>query len=76
MQTTKAFLPLLDSDKGRAVTVGSGAGPMWLGKQSPEDQAFFTDPTVTWPAVDAFVQNHTGNLTYEDARDAYGALEP
>jgi NAD(P)-dependent dehydrogenase (short-subunit alcohol dehydrogenase family) len=72
VQMTEAFLPLLDSDTGRVVTVGSGAGPMWLGQQSPEDQAFFTDPAITWTAVDAYVQKHTGNLTYDDARDAYG----
>eukprot|EP00668_Euglena_longa_P022962 GGOE01028622.1.p1 GENE.GGOE01028622.1~~GGOE01028622.1.p1 ORF type:complete len:316 (-),score=97.74 GGOE01028622.1:397-1296(-) len=48
-----AFLPLLQPDGGRIVNVASASGPMFVEKCSPEWQAFFTDPSVTWERIEA-----------------------
>ena len=33
---TDAFLPMINSAEGRVVSVGSGAGPMWVCKLDEE----------------------------------------
>ena len=53
---TDAFLPLLDSESGRVVTVSSGAGPMWLEKQDEATKALMTKPDVTWDELDKYVK--------------------
>merc|ERR1711934_440295 len=65
---TEMFLPLIQPEGGRIVSVGSGAGPMWLAKQSEEVQALFTSPAITWEQIDDFVQTNKN----EDAFYAYG----
>jgi len=65
---TDAFLPLISPGGGRIVSVGSGAGPMWLEKQSPEVQGLFTKEDITWEELDAFLKEHRN----EDAMYAYG----
>lgn len=47
----EAFLPLLKPDGGRIVNVGSGAGPMWMAKQTPEVQQMLMDREVTWEKI-------------------------
>ncbi|KAJ8599639.1 hypothetical protein CTAYLR_005415 [Chrysophaeum taylorii] len=64
---TDAFLPLLD-EGSHVVHVGSGAGPMWLAKQSEETKAFFTKPDVTPEEIDGFVKN----AKCVDPWEAYG----
>jgi carbonyl reductase 1 len=49
-----AFIPLL-ADKGRIVNVTSAAGPNFVATCSPEMQAFFTSPDVTWQEIDALM---------------------
>ena len=49
---TDAFLPMLEKD-GRVVMMSSGAAPTCVQKSSPERQAFFTDPVVTWEGIEA-----------------------
>lgn len=63
-----AFLPLMQSEGGRIVNVGSGAGPMWLAKQSPEVKMKLTSSTFDWDAVDQFM---TANRN-QDPSHAYG----
>ncbi len=49
-----AFIPLLEAG-GRIVNVTSGSGPMFVQGASPEMQAFFTDASVTWDKLRAFI---------------------
>jgi len=65
---TDAFLPLLDSESGRVVTVSSGAGPMWLEKQDEATKALMTKPDVTWDELDKYVKDNRN----EDLFYAYG----
>lgn len=51
-----AFIPLL-SEAGRIVNVGSGAGPMWLGKQEVETKKLLTNPSITWEQIDTLCKN-------------------
>lgn len=48
-----AFMPMLQ-EAGRVVHVGSGAGPMWLKKQS-EDEIKFLSTEHTWEELEQFV---------------------
>jgi len=50
----RAFLPLL-GDGGRVVNITSAAGPNFVATCSPDRQAFFTDPNVTWAEIDALM---------------------
>ncbi|KAK3243405.1 hypothetical protein CYMTET_46940 [Cymbomonas tetramitiformis] len=52
----EAFLPLLHPVEGRIVNVGSGAGPMWLNKQSEETKGIINDANVTWQQIDGVVK--------------------
>lgn len=49
-----AFIQLL-TDGGRIVNVTSAAGPNFVSTCSPEQQAFFTSPDVTWSEIDAMM---------------------
>ncbi len=46
-----AFIPLL-GDNGRIVNITSAAGPNFVSTCSPEMQAFFTNPDVTWDEIE------------------------
>lgn len=59
-----AFLPLIQ-EQGRVVHVGSGAGPMWLKKQS-EDEVKFLSTEHTWEELEAFV------IKRMETTDAFG----
>jgi len=50
-----AFIPLIGKE-GRIVNVGSGAGPMWLGKQDNATKKLLQDPKLKWAELDAFVK--------------------
>lgn len=65
-----AFLPLLQPEGGRIVNVGSGAGPMWLAKQTPDVQALLTSGQLSnnWEAIDQFMKESRT----QDAAHAYG----
>jgi len=46
---TENFVSMIDDSVGRIVNVGSGAGPMYAGKASEDDQkAIWNNPNVTW----------------------------
>ncbi|MDJ1018372.1 MAG: SDR family NAD(P)-dependent oxidoreductase [Paracoccaceae bacterium] len=51
----KAFIPLL-ADGGRIVNVTSAAGPNFVATCSPEKQAFFKNPDITWKEIDAMMR--------------------
>lgn len=51
----EAFLPLLDAQRGRIVNVTSASGPMFVASCSPEMRAFFLDDRMTWPRLEAFI---------------------
>jgi NAD(P)-dependent dehydrogenase (short-subunit alcohol dehydrogenase family) len=50
----QAFAPLLSST-ARIVNVTSAAGPSFVATCSLERQRFFIDPHITWPALQAFI---------------------
>ena len=54
-----AFLPLL-ADGGRVVNITSASGPSFVANCSPEQQAFFTNPKVTWDEIDALMTECEG----------------
>lgn len=49
-RVTNAFLPLLEPG-GRVVMISSGSAPMFVAKCSPERQAFFRNPVLTWMQI-------------------------
>jgi NAD(P)-dependent dehydrogenase (short-subunit alcohol dehydrogenase family) len=51
----EAFIPRLEPRGGRVVNVTSAAGPSFVSTCSPERQAFFVDPSVSWPQLSAFL---------------------
>jgi NAD(P)-dependent dehydrogenase (short-subunit alcohol dehydrogenase family) len=51
----EAFLPLLEASGGRVVNVTSASGPSFVATCSPERQAFFVDPHMTWTRLQAFI---------------------
>jgi carbonyl reductase 1 len=64
----QAFLPLLQPDGGRVVTLTSAAGPSYVATCSPERQRLLTDPAVSWEAVEAFMAEC---LSLEGGDDAF-----
>lgn len=50
----EAFIPLLEPN-GRVVNITSASGPTFVASCSAERRRFFQDPSVTWPALRAFI---------------------
>jgi len=60
---TEAFLPLIDTNGGRIVNVGSGAGPMYVKKL--EDQAtidFLSSGKPNWAELEAYASKMVQEL--------------
>lgn len=51
----EAFLPLLRPSDGRIVNITSASGPSYVHTCSEARQRFFVDPAVTWPQLEAFI---------------------
>ncbi|CAJ1963538.1 unnamed protein product [Cylindrotheca closterium] len=51
-----AFSPLLDPAGSKIVNVGSGAGPMYVKKQTLKRTKFFVNPNITWEEIQAEVE--------------------
>lgn len=75
----EAFLPLLHPTEGRIVNVTSASGPIFVQGCSPARQRFFVDPTVTWPRLQAVIDEYlalAGHAAYAAAGlhdgDPYG----
>jgi NAD(P)-dependent dehydrogenase (short-subunit alcohol dehydrogenase family) len=51
----EAFVPLIEPQAGRVVNVTSASGPSFVATCSPEQQRFFTDEQITWPRLQAFI---------------------
>ena len=50
------FIDMIDATNGRIINTGSGAGPMYAGKASEEDQkAVWNNQDLTWEVLDAKV---------------------
>ncbi len=54
-----AFIPLL-ADGGRIVNITSAAGPNFVATCSREQQAFFTNPLVTWGEIETLMEECIG----------------
>ena len=54
-RTCERFLPLLDPKRGRIVNVTSAAGPSFVATCSADMQRFFLDAQMTWPRLQAFI---------------------
>jgi len=67
-----AFLPLLDASDGRIVSVGSGAGPMYMKSQSDETKVALTAPGTTWEQIDSFVNAERSSGKDFEGFPAYG----
>lgn len=52
----EAFLPMLDPTHGRIVNITSASGPSFVSNCSPERQRAFVDPAVTWPQLEALIE--------------------
>jgi NAD(P)-dependent dehydrogenase (short-subunit alcohol dehydrogenase family) len=53
----EAFLSLIEAPGGRIVNVTSASGPSFVATCSPERQAFFVDPHMTWTRLQAFIDD-------------------
>jgi NAD(P)-dependent dehydrogenase (short-subunit alcohol dehydrogenase family) len=53
-RVSEAFIPLL-APAGRVVNVTSASGPIFVGQCSQERQRFFLDAQLTWPRLQAFI---------------------
>ncbi len=51
----EAFLPLIDPARGRVVNVTSASGPSFVATCSKAMQQFFLDPQMTWPRLQALI---------------------
>lgn len=51
----EAFVPSVDPQGGRIVNVTSASGPTFVATCSPERQRFFTDEQITWPRLQAVI---------------------
>ncbi|MEM9461744.1 MAG: SDR family NAD(P)-dependent oxidoreductase [Myxococcota bacterium] len=51
----ESFLPLLCPSGGRIVNITSASGPNFVHECSDERQRFFVDPAVTWPQIQALL---------------------
>lgn len=51
----EAFLASIEPQGGRIVNVTSASGPSFVATCSPEWQRFFTDEPITWPRLQAFI---------------------
>lgn len=67
-----AFLPLLDPTTGRIVSVGSGAGPMYLKGQGGDARAALTKAGTTWAELEAFVKAERASGKDFEGFPAYG----
>mmetsp|Transcript_26104 Transcript_26104/g.67162 ORF Transcript_26104/g.67162 Transcript_26104/m.67162 type:complete len:281 (-) Transcript_26104:311-1153(-) len=68
----EAFTPLLSPAGGRIVNVGSGAGPMYVGKCPPEAQAFLCRPPESWEKIEAWAHGEHGLGSASDSMGGYG----
>ena len=57
-RVTDAFLGMVDPKEGRVVNVSSGAASMWLRKQDDKTKKLFSDPNLTWDALEAAVKEN------------------
>lgn len=62
---SEAFLPLIDAEEGKIINCGSGAGPGWCKKQDAETKSFFTNPDLTFDAVEQRAQGLIDNMPQE-----------
>jgi len=69
-----ALIPLL-AEGGRIVNVTSASGPNFVDECSPERQRFFTNPEVTWDAIDRLMQECVGIAGDPDAFAARGLAD-
>lgn len=51
-----SFLPLLSTTEGRIVNLGSGSGPGWMSRASPEIRAVLCSRQATWDQVHELAQ--------------------
>ena len=56
VQTTEAFLPMLDPSKGRVVMTSSASGPSFVAKCDSDRQAMFTNPNVTHDRITSLLE--------------------
>jgi len=72
-RVTEAMLPLIDTKEGRIVHTSSGAASMYLKKQSAELKALFSNPNLTFEALETCVKEQVaaGNVGFGDG---YGSL--
>lgn len=70
---TDSFLELVQADGGRVVHVGSGAGPMWMAKQSEDVHKVLGKGSVDQATLDSFIKSKTEEIVKNsDMFGAYG----
>lgn len=65
----EAFVPLLRAADGRVVNVTSASGPRFVSRCSADRQRFFLDASVTWPQLQALLDECLST----DGADAFAA---
>ncbi len=71
----ETFLPLLDAKAGRIVNITSAAGPSFVATCSPERQRFFVDEQMTWPRLEAFMNECVAMAGDKEAFAAKGLAD-
>ena len=70
-----AFAPLFDPAGSKIINTGSGAGPMYVDKQtSVERKKLLCNPDITWEEVDALAS--AGASPDDPAREGWAGLGP
>lgn len=68
-RVVEGFLPLLDKS-GRIVNMGSGAGPMYVAKCSPDVKKMLCSPEITWEQILEHSKSGLGSAA--DGMGGYG----
>lgn len=55
-RVVEAFLPLLDPAGSKIVNTGSGAGPIYVNSQSPDQKRVLCNPNISWDEIDALAK--------------------
>lgn len=65
----EAFIPLIDTEKGRIVNLTSASGPNFVSQCSAEQQGFFLDTDIERTSLDAFMNDCVAT----EGEDAFAA---
>ena len=72
-RVVESFLPLLNSESGRIVNVGSGAGPMFMkGYATDAEKKVLMNPQASWAEIESLVNARKSVEGGLEAKASYG----